>query len=84
MGNVFVCCEFGHKLSKAFEEINDTIDRLNWYKFPVQIWKCLPILIVGAQTPATISVFGSVSCTREDFKNVRMSKLSLNLNIRTI
>lgn len=70
LGHVFVCCEFGHKLSAAFEEISDAIDRLNWYKFPAKTWNELPILIAGAQIPATLTVFGSVSCTREEFKNV--------------
>ena len=67
---VFVCCEFGHKLSKSFEEIDKTIGKLRWYKFPLHTWKMLPTLIFGAQEPATLRVFGTVSCTREDFKNV--------------
>lgn len=67
---VFICCEFGHKLSKSFEKIDLEIDRLHWYKFPVHLWKMLPILMIGAQESAELKVFGSISCTREDFKNV--------------
>lgn len=67
---VFLCCEFGHKLSKAFEQIDCVIDKLHWYKFPLHIRKMLPILITNAQEPVALRVFGSVSCAREDFKNV--------------
>ena len=71
---VFVFCEFGHRLSKAFGEIEYIIEKLHWYKFPVQMWKLLPTLVMGAQKPAKLSVFGSVSCTREDFKKVCIAK----------
>lgn len=67
---VFVCCEFGHRLSKSFDKIDLDIGRLHWYKFPVQLWKMLPILMVGTQEPVTLRVFGSIFCAREDFKNV--------------
>ena len=67
---VFVCCEFGHKLSNAFEQIDNQIGELHWYGFPVQVWKMLPTLIAGAQKSCGLRVFGSASCTREEFKNV--------------
>lgn len=70
MGYVFVFSELGHKLSTAFEDISDAIGSLNWYRFPVETWKALLTLISGAQEPAILTVFGSVSCTRADFKNV--------------
>lgn len=75
VGFVFVCCEFGHKLSYAFEEIDHVITQLDWYKFPLQLEKLLPILVVCAQQPADLRVFGSVSCAREDFKTVCLTKL---------
>lgn len=71
IGFVFVCCEFGEKLSNAFDEIDSVIKQFDWYKFPVKLGKMLPMLIASAQEPAKLSVFGSISCAREDFKNVR-------------
>lgn len=69
---VFVCCEFGQKLGKAFEKIDLDVGRLHWYKYPVEIWKMLPIFMVGVQEPAALRVFGSIFCARGDFKNVRI------------
>lgn len=71
IGFVYVCCEFGEKLSDAFEEIDSAIMQLDWYKFPAKFGKMLLMLIAGAQEPAKLRVFGSISCSREDFKNVR-------------
>lgn len=68
---VFVCCEFGHKMSTAFEQIDHVIGKSHWYRFPLHVWKMLPMLVAGAQESAGLRVFGSVSLTREDFKNVR-------------
>lgn len=67
---VFLPCEFGYKLSEAFEEIDYEIDQMHWYKFPAKMWKMLPLFLVGAQEPVYLHVFGSKSCAREDFKAV--------------
>lgn len=68
---VFICCEFGQKLSKSFDRIDHVITQLDWYRFPVNVCKFLPTFIAGAQEPTVLRVFGSICCTRTDFKNVR-------------
>lgn len=75
LGSVSLYCELGHRVSNTFEEINRSLDRMKWYLFPVKIWHMLPIVIVAAQEPITFSVFGTVSCSREDLKTVRIQKL---------
>lgn len=72
LGSVLLYCELGHQVSSAFEESNSAFDRMKWYSFPVDMWPMLPIIIAAAQQPIRFSVFGSVSCSREDFKMVRL------------
>lgn len=68
---VFFVCDFGHRVSSAFEETNRSICKLNWYLLPIEKWKLLPIVIAGAHQPVSFTVFGSILCSREDFKMVR-------------
>lgn len=78
MGVIYACCAFGHKLDNAFGETNDALKHLDWYKFPMQIWKQLPTVIAAAQQPAELKFIGSIPCTREGYKNVRtLVKLSI-------
>lgn len=69
---VFLVCNFGHKVSIAFEETGYAFDQINWYLFPYEMWNSLPTIIVGVQQPAKLTVFGKISCSREDFKNVSL------------
>lgn len=67
---VFLACEFGHKLSSSFDEIDYEIGQMHWYKFPVNLWKLFPILIANTHEAVHLRVFGSSLCAREDFKRV--------------
>lgn len=78
---VLVSCEFGHRLSMAYDEIDLVIDQMHWYKFSAKLWKMLPILMNGCQIPIYLRVFGSTSCTREDFKRVRTNIFNFTLKI---
>lgn len=70
---VFIACEIGQRLNDAFDEINSTIIQFKWYLFPLEIKKVLPIIIGGAQQPVSLECFGSITCTREVFKQVSSS-----------
>lgn len=67
---VFMACEFGERLSNAFFQIDLGIAKLDWYRFPMDLWYMLPILIVAAQEPIELHAIGSISCRRLTFKNV--------------
>lgn len=71
LGTVYVICEIGKRASEAFEEIDDKIGALDWYLFPTQIQKILPIIMMDAQQIIALECFGSIFCNRETFKNVR-------------
>lgn len=68
-GIVFIVCELSQRIINAFGKINDIIDGFDWYLFPVEIQRILPVVIVNAQ-PMAIQYFGSLSCSREAFKKV--------------
>lgn len=73
---VYLVCNFGHKVSAAFEDIECAFDQISWYLFPYEMWQRLPIIVAAAQQPAELTVFGSISCSREDFKKVSLIDLS--------
>lgn len=67
---VLVICEFGQRMSDAFEAIEYTIDQFDWYLFPIEFKRMLPIIIANAQQPVKLECFGSISCSREVFRKV--------------
>lgn len=75
---LFIACELSHRMTCAFDEINLTIEKLNWYLFPIEVKRMLPMIIATAQEPVALECFGSISCTRDVLKNVG-TKLSYQL-----
>lgn len=67
---IFGVCEFGEKLSESFGGIAYVYDKFTWYSFPYDVQHKLPTLIIFAQKPIELRVFGSISCGRITFKNV--------------
>lgn len=67
---VFIACELAHRLTDAFNGIGHTADQLDWYLFPIEVKRMLPMVIVIAKQPVTIACFGNIICSREVFKNV--------------
>lgn len=69
-GVLIIACELGQRINLAFEECNDMIDQFEWYLFPVEIQRLLPLLWLVAQQPIEIVCFGSKACDRDTFKQV--------------
>lgn len=67
---LFVFCEFGERVSEAFEESYDVIGQLDWYAFPMNLQKMLHIIIISVQEPVTLKSFGNIPCAREQAKRV--------------
>lgn len=67
---VYSACEIGQQVSNAFDEINDEIDLLDWYLYPIEIQRMLVPIMIYAQKPAVVNFFGSVECSREQVKKV--------------
>lgn len=71
-GIVFFVCELSERIINAFGKINDIIEQFDWYLFPVQMQRIMPVIIINAHEPIAIEYFGSRSCSREDFKKVSL------------
>lgn len=70
LGILFLACELSQRLVNAFTEIDRMIEQFDWYLFPLNIQRMLPIIIVVAQEPVNLECFGSISCNRAVFKKV--------------
>ena len=63
-------CEIGQRFCNAFDVVDDTIGQLNFYLLPMEIQRILPMVIMYSQEPLVVRFFGSLCCTREQFKKV--------------
>lgn len=79
-GAVFVACELGQRITNAFDEIGDHLYQCDWHLFPIEIRRLTVILLCVLQQSILIQCFGSIFCTREVFKKVRVvSKILFGL-----
>lgn len=67
---IFVACELGQRVSDAFEEIVDEFNKFHWYRFPNEMNRLLPIILITAQTPVEVEVFGGITLCRVVMKTV--------------
>lgn len=72
-GVVLIICELGQRLTHEFERIDDEIDQFDWYLFPPQIQRLLPIIMIASRQEVFLECFGSITGTRETFKKVSSS-----------
>lgn len=71
---VFITCELSQRLGNAFDEIDFIVDQFDWYLFPIEMKRLLPLIMSISQQPVSLECFGSIMCTREVFKNVRINQ----------
>lgn len=67
---IFIICEFGERLTIAYDEMNCQIEQFDWYLFPIEIKRLLPILMIDAQQRVELQCFGTLSASRESLKKV--------------
>lgn len=65
-------CEFGQRVTNAFESIEYTLQTLDWYSFPLAMQQNLLIIWAFTQKPIAFTCFGSISCNRKCFKQVNL------------
>lgn len=75
---IFMFCELGERLTAQFDEIDEEIFRSNWYAFPMDVQRMLPLIMDGTQEPIVLSGLGNILCTREAFKNVIDFQMKFN------
>lgn len=60
----------GQRLSDGLSRIEESIDQLNWYLYPLDVKRMLPMITVNSQKLVVVKCFGNISCSRETFKKV--------------
>ena len=69
-GLLLTACELCQRNSQAFNECSDMVEQIDWYSFPVEIQRIMPIIFHFTQQPIELIFFGSSVCNREAFKYV--------------
>lgn len=69
---MFACCEIGQRTSNMFEEICDEFGKFNWYRFPNEINRLLPVILLEVQEPVEFEVFGSITASRVLLRKVNL------------
>ena len=83
--STLLICEFVGRISNEFNEIGYLIEQFDWYLFPIEMLRMLPIILLNTQQLVTFKCFGTMACDRETFGKVnlesmkKMSKIKLNL-----
>lgn len=72
-GSLFLACEIGQRLTDLFEDINEQLEGLNWYLFPLKMQQLLPILLINAQEEVVIGCYGAINCSRVQCQKVNNS-----------
>lgn len=68
---MLTACDLCEKTCDTYNEIGSEINQLDWYLFPLEVKKLLPMIVMNAQKPVKLECFGSViSGDRETFKKV--------------
>lgn len=73
---IYVVCELSQRISNAFSDICDAIDTYDWYLYPLELQRMLPLIILPIQKPVVIRCFGCVQCSRRAFKNVSIDRIN--------
>lgn len=69
-GTIFLLCELGERLTIAYDELECEIEQYEWYLFPIEIQRLLPLVVINAQQLVAMQCFGRISSNRDAFKKV--------------
>lgn len=75
-GLMFISCELCQRVNLAFDECGQMVEQFEWYSFPDEIQRMLPLILQLTQQPVDINCFGSSAWNRETFKYVSMTKMT--------
>lgn len=67
-----IFCEVGEKMSNVWVEINDEIEKINWYLLPIETQKIIVTIMSFSQRAVILDGLGSISGSREIFKEVSL------------
>lgn len=58
------------RMSDGFDETYDVICQFDWYLFPKEIKRMMPMFIMDHQQPVVFRGYANLPCVREQFKTV--------------
>lgn len=67
---VGTACELGERTNEMFGAIDDTFNETDWYLYPIEVQRMLSAVMIVAQKPIYVELFGSVTASRETFRQV--------------
>lgn len=68
-------CELGQRMSNGFDQIDDEIEKFDWYLFSHQMQRMLLIILMEVQQSVEFNYFGSISATRENSKKASFDSM---------
>lgn len=75
IGLTFFACELGQRITNAFDNVDEALNELDWYLFPIGVKKMLAMIMGNTQEIVALKCFGSMVCGRDVFKNVSVMKI---------
>lgn len=78
-GCLLIISELCQRLTNGFGEVNEMINEIDWISFPTEIQGLLPMFIAISQLAIDFKVFGSITNSRETFKQVRFVQFICSL-----
>lgn len=70
---IFAFCEMGAQATHQFHALNEELCQVKWYLLPIEVQRMMLIFMSDAQQPMFLRGYGNILCTRDAFKNVRIS-----------
>lgn len=81
---IFFYCELGKAVTDEFDNIDEDLCQYKWYLLSVDTQRMMIIFMNDTQQPALLRGFGNVTCTRDSFKNVIISKVQYFWKIKIV
>lgn len=77
---LFLLCYIGENVTTSYLDLTDKIFQLSWYMCPVKVQKYIPFMMLHGQKEIYFRSFGSLDCTLDTFKRVRIRNCELAKN----
>lgn len=78
---VGLACEMGERVCGMFGSIEETMDEIDWYLYPIEVQRMLPAIMMVAQKSIYVEFFASATASRETFSKVSGQAVRLELKI---
>lgn len=77
LGSVCLACEVGQRFENLFEDVNAHLYQLDWYLFPMKVQQMMPTVLINAQKPVIMGLFGIINANRIQCQRVNATLTEL-------